>query len=187
MSSFFLCNRVAKQNTSTIFATLLHKMKTISFFTTLLISSVGFTQIGFDINQVFLDSVPNSYPPDSGATVGWNLPIVDISIGDHENKDDHEKIQEKEIQLNNGKSLSEILQNVSGISTISTSNRIGKPLLHGMFGNRLAIITNGTRLESQQWGIEHAPEISTTASGDIEILKGAQGVLYGPESIAGVL
>ncbi len=166
---------------------MLQKLKSISFFTALLISSIGYTQIEFDLDQIFLDSTANAYPPDSGAIVGWNLPIVEISIGDHESEDDHEKIQEKEIQLNSGKSLSGILQNVSGISTISTSSRIGKPLLHGMFGNRLAIITNGTRLESQQWGIEHAPEISTTASGDIEILKGTQGVLYGPEAIAGVI
>ena len=45
-----------------------------------------------------------------------------------------------------------LLEQVSGVSSISTGTAIVKPVIQGMYGNRILIINNGTRQTGQQWG-----------------------------------
>lgn len=60
-------------------------------------------------------------------------------------------------------------------------------MIHGLFGNRIVTINNGLRLESQQWGSDHAPEIDPFTANKITVVKGASGVKYGSEAIGGVI
>ncbi|MBL7882783.1 MAG: TonB-dependent receptor, partial [Bacteroidia bacterium] len=46
---------------------------------------------------------------------------------------------------------------------------------------------NGIRQESQQWGSEHAPEIDPFIANKLTVVKGANGVRYGSDAIAGVV
>jgi iron complex outermembrane receptor protein len=48
-------------------------------------------------------------------------------------------------------------------------------------------MNNGVRQEGQQWGSEHAPEIDPFVAKKITVLKGAAGVRYGSDAIAGVI
>jgi iron complex outermembrane receptor protein len=86
-----------------------------------------------------------------------------------------------------GKSLGELLQNIAGINTLQTGANIQKPILHGLSGNRLPILQSGVRLESQQWGSDHAPEIDAQGTQRISVVKGASAIRYGSEAIGGVI
>ncbi|PKK36030.1 TonB-dependent receptor [Siphonobacter sp. SORGH_AS_0500] len=86
-----------------------------------------------------------------------------------------------------GQSLADALKNVTGVSTLQTGSSIGKPIIHGMHSNRVLILNNGIRQEGQQWGSEHAPEIDPFVAKQLTVVKGAAGVRYGPEAIAGVV
>lgn len=86
-----------------------------------------------------------------------------------------------------GQSLADALRNVTGVSTLQTGSSIGKPIIHGMHSNRVLILNNGIRQEGQQWGSEHAPEIDPFVAKQLTVVKGAAGVRYGPEAIAGVV
>src|SRR5690606_37944866 len=46
---------------------------------------------------------------------------------------------------------------------------------------------NAVRHESQQWGIDHAPEIDPFAAEEITVIKNAYAVRYGPDALAGVV
>ncbi|WP_254423411.1 TonB-dependent receptor [Algoriphagus sp. A40] len=86
-----------------------------------------------------------------------------------------------------GESLGESLKRVAGVTTFSTGNTISKPVIHGMHSNRIMILNNGIRLEGQQWGAEHAPEIDPFLADEITVIKGAETVRYGPEAMGGVI
>lgn len=86
-----------------------------------------------------------------------------------------------------GENLGESLKRVSGVTTFSTGNNIAKPVIHGMHSNRIMIMNNGIRLEGQQWGAEHAPEIDPFLADEITVVKGAETVRYGPEAMGGVI
>lgn len=91
------------------------------------------------------------------------------------------------MQKNSGKTLSEQLKNINGISTLSNGATISKPIIHGLHSNRILILNNGIRQEDQQWGSEHAPNIDPFVAHTVSVLKGAAGVRYGTDAIGGVL
>ena len=45
-----------------------------------------------------------------------------------------------------GKSLASLLENISGMSSIQTGTIVAKPVIHGMYGNRILLMSNGARL-----------------------------------------
>ncbi|GMQ27572.1 TonB-dependent receptor [Algoriphagus confluentis] len=86
-----------------------------------------------------------------------------------------------------GESLGESLKRVAGVTTFSTGSTISKPVIHGLHSNRIMILNNGIRLEGQQWGAEHAPEIDPFLADEITVIKGAETVRFGPEAMGGVI
>ena len=73
------------------------------------------------------------------------------------------------------------------MSLLNTGATIAKPVIQGLHSNRIAIVSNGVALESQQWGSEHAPEIDPFAAEKISVVKGAAGVRYGVGAMAGAI
>lgn len=86
-----------------------------------------------------------------------------------------------------GRSLGSLLEGVSGISSIQTGTIVSKPVIHGMYGNRILLVSNGARLTGQQWGADHAPEVDKNSYSNIEVVKGADAVRYGSEALGGIV
>ena len=86
-----------------------------------------------------------------------------------------------------GNDLAQILEAVPGVNILQTGNTIGKPVVDGLYGNRVLIINNGVKLEGQAWGVEHAPEIDPSIASSITVIKGADAVRYGAEALGGVV
>ncbi|MFN4082427.1 MAG: carboxypeptidase-like regulatory domain-containing protein [Bacteroidia bacterium] len=98
-----------------------------------------------------------------------------------------EELNAKNLFFTRGLSIGESLQNIVGVNTIQTGNNIFKPMINGLHGNRLQIIANGVRLESQQWGTDHAPEIDPFNADKITVIKGAGALRYGSDALAGTI
>lgn len=96
-------------------------------------------------------------------------------------------LSEKDLAKNQGRSLAESLQQLSGVSSLQTGSSIAKPVVHGLHSNRILILNNGIRQEGQQWGAEHAPEIDPFIAKNISVIKGAATVKYGTEALGGVV
>lgn len=96
-------------------------------------------------------------------------------------------LSEKQLQQTKGSGLAETIKEVPGVSILKTGSTISKPVIEGMHGNRILILNNGIRLEAQQWGLEHAPEIDPFLASRIHVIKGAESVRYGAEAIGGVI
>ncbi|MDX1903967.1 MAG: TonB-dependent receptor [Thermonemataceae bacterium] len=96
-------------------------------------------------------------------------------------------LSEKELENARGKNLGEMLKTIAGVTALNTGNGISKPMIHGLHSQRILLLNNGVRQEGQQWGEEHAPEIDVFAAEQISVLKGAAGVRYGADAVAGVV
>ncbi len=86
-----------------------------------------------------------------------------------------------------GISLAGKLSSVAGISNFSTGTGIGKPVIRGLSGNRVAVFSQGIRVENQQWGDEHGLGLDENGYDQVEIIKGPASLLYGSDALGGVL
>ncbi|MBK8552362.1 MAG: TonB-dependent receptor [Ignavibacteria bacterium] len=86
-----------------------------------------------------------------------------------------------------GENIASTIQNIPGINNLSTGNSIGKPVIRGLTSQSVLVVKNGVKHESQQWGDEHAPEISLFDLDRIEILRGPASLMYGADGIGGVI
>lgn len=86
-----------------------------------------------------------------------------------------------------GQGLAEMLATLPGVSLLSSGPTIGKPVIHGLSGNRILTLNQGIRQEDQQWGTEHAPSLDPLSSDRITVVKGAASVQYGSDAIGGVI
>ena len=93
------------------------------------------------------------------------------------------KISGKALAAVKTESFGEVVSQLPGVSTISTGQNIAKPIIHGLHSNRVLIMNNGLRHEFQNWGVDHAPEIDPGAMREIEVVKGAATVRFGPEAL----
>ncbi|WP_285009107.1 TonB-dependent receptor [Pedobacter faecalis] len=93
----------------------------------------------------------------------------------------------KKLEETKGGSLATVLKEVAGVSMLKSGSTVSKPVIHGLHSNRILILNNGIRLEGQQWGSEHAPEIDPLIAERIHVIKGAESVRYGAEAIGGVV
>jgi iron complex outermembrane receptor protein len=98
-----------------------------------------------------------------------------------------DEIVGRDLVLNASKNLGGILESINGVASLKSGNSISKPIIHGMHSSRILILNNDIIQESQQWGIEHAPEVDPFALGEINLIKGAEAVKYGPGAIGGVI
>ena len=83
--------------------------------------------------------------------------------------------------------ISNSISKLPGVSIISTGPGIGKPSIRGLSFNRVVVISQGLRLENQQWGEEHGIATSSSGVESVEVVKGPLYVLYGSDAMGGVL
>lgn len=84
-------------------------------------------------------------------------------------------------------SLGSTLENLAGVSTISTGPQMGKPVIHGLHGSRIRVLDNGTPSDYQQFGVRHGPNVDPFVARRIEVVKGAASVQYGSDAIGGAV
>lgn len=83
--------------------------------------------------------------------------------------------------------LGDALSTLPGISSLNTGNSIVKPVIQGLHSSRVLIINNNVRMEDQQWGVDHAPNIDINTAANITVIKGSSALEYGGDAIGGVI
>jgi iron complex outermembrane receptor protein len=93
----------------------------------------------------------------------------------------------EELAASQSPSLGETLQGMPGVHSWSTGIGIGKPVIRGLTSNRVLVLDDGQRLETQQWGDEHSANVETADAERIEVIRGPASVLYGSDALGGVV
>lgn len=102
-------------------------------------------------------------------------------------KEKAQEIKTSTIEKYSSESLGDALKEISGVSSLKTGNTIVKPIINGLHSSRVLIINNNVRLEDQQWGTEHAPNVDLNTAGKISVIKGASGLQFGGDAIGGTV
>lgn len=84
-------------------------------------------------------------------------------------------------------SLGAILEDIPGVNNLSIGSQAGKPVIRGMNGERVKILSNGNATDFQTYGIRHISNTEPFLAERIEVIRGAQGVLYGSDALGGVV
>lgn len=83
--------------------------------------------------------------------------------------------------------LSDGLSKLPGVSQLTSGAGISKPVLRGLYGNRIQTVVMGMRFDNQQWQDEHGLGLTDVGSDRVEIIKGPATLLYGSEAMGGVI
>jgi iron complex outermembrane receptor protein len=89
-----------------------------------------------------------------------------------------EAVSQGQIDVLAKENLSNLLEKTTGVRTIKNGNSIAKPIVQGLYGNRLTILNQGIAQTGQQWGNDHAPEIDPLAGNRIRVIKGVSALEY---------
>ncbi|MBU0712830.1 TonB-dependent receptor [bacterium] len=84
-------------------------------------------------------------------------------------------------------SLGKTIESIPGITNMSTGTVAGKPVIHGLTGERICILSDGIAQEYQQYGERHAPNIESFNYDRVEVIKGAASLLYGSDALGGAV
>ena len=84
-------------------------------------------------------------------------------------------------------SLGDALKSLSGVSSLNKGNGIVKPVINGLHSSRIIMINNGVRMQDQEWGKEHAPNIDVNAVGRLTVVKSASALQYGGDAMGGIV
>jgi iron complex outermembrane recepter protein len=96
-------------------------------------------------------------------------------------------LSREELQSNRSATLGETISTLPGVRSFSTGNGIGKPVIRGLSSNRVLVLADGQRLETQQWGDEHGPQVEAGEADRVEVIRGPASVLYGSDALGGVV
>ncbi len=96
-------------------------------------------------------------------------------------------LNQRSIVDNATENLGNMLTAVVGVSALKTGNGIAKPVIHGLYGNRLTILNNGVTQSGQQWGNDHSPEIDPLVANKIRVIKGTSALEYMGSNLGNVV
>ena len=91
------------------------------------------------------------------------------------------------LERTRGRALADTLAEVPGVTPLRSGSGMAKPIVRGQFGRRLLILVDGIRHRSQDWGLDHAPEIDPFVADRLTVVRGAAGVQHGPDAIGGAV
>ncbi|MDP5121822.1 MAG: TonB-dependent receptor [Spirosomaceae bacterium] len=96
-------------------------------------------------------------------------------------------ISSVEIAKSGNQNLADILEKITGVSTLKNGSGISKPIIQGLFGNRISILNDGIAQSGQQWGNDHAPEIDPFNADHLSVVKGVNALQYAGSTLGGVV
>jgi len=96
-------------------------------------------------------------------------------------------ISKEELERFSSGSLGDALNSLSGVSSLNTGSTVIKPMINGLHSSRVVIINNGVRMEDQEWGAEHAPNVDINSIGNLTLIKGAGALQFSGDAVGGVI
>jgi len=155
------------------------------------------TNFEINIKSIGYDpvSIASSQLIDSKETTFYLIPnainLTEVLILEDHAKHEHSlasiHLNEKYFSRNNGGTLSNMLSNIPGIQSMEMGPGVGKPVIRGLFGNRIIVNKDYIKQEGQQWGSDHGLEVDPFDAQRVEIVKGPASLQYGSDGLGGVI
>lgn len=88
------------------------------------------------------------------------------------------QVNAQQLADRSSQNIATLLSNLQGVSLLSNGAGISKPVVQGLYGNRVTIYNNGVAQSGQQWGNDHSPEIDPLVANKIEVVRGTDVLAY---------
>lgn len=98
-----------------------------------------------------------------------------------------QKLKTQTLEKYSSGTLGDALKEIPGVYSLKTGNSIVKPVINGLHSSRVPVLVNNVRLEDQQWGTEHAPNLDINSAGKVSVIKGASALQYGGDAVGGLI
>ncbi len=103
-------------------------------------------------------------------------------------KDPLHVISEQELDTEPTQSLGESIDNLLGVSSSDYGAAVGQPIIRGMSGSRVKVLSNGLVVRDiSGLGADHLNEIDMNAIKQIEIVRGPSSLMYSNGAIGGIV
>ncbi|EMO72401.1 TonB-dependent receptor [Leptospira santarosai] len=93
----------------------------------------------------------------------------------------------RQLDRQRGETAMSAINNTPGVSNLTTGAGTSKPIIRGLTGQRVLVMTDGIRQEEQQFGDDHTVELDSFNIQKIEIIRGPGSLLYGSDALGGVV
>src|SRR6478609_7040420 len=153
-----------------------------------------FSQVGYEslVKEILIDSQSNEIQLDVQLipqVIEINKVVISNSfINDQKNNTFKvDVVDSKDIQKVGGFTVMDALNKIPGIEATTTGTLISRPVIRGLSSNRVLTVIDGVRFETQQWDDEHGIGVNENGIEKIEVIKGPESLLFGPEAMGGVI
>lgn len=96
-------------------------------------------------------------------------------------------INSDKLKKENPTNLIDILSNEAGVTVSQTGPGSVRPVIRGLYDERVLTLLNGIRLAEQFGGGNHSYSIEPLMLSKVEVVRGPSSVIYGTDAIGGVL
>jgi iron complex outermembrane receptor protein len=110
-----------------------------------------------------------------------------ITAGSRYNSTSASVVSKEQLMASSTNLIDALAKQVPGVSQITTSQAISKPVIRGLSYNRVVTLNDGVKQQGQQWGDEHGNEMDQFAAARVEVLRGAASLMYGSDALGGVI
>ncbi len=96
-------------------------------------------------------------------------------------------LEGRELERLRGQSVIAAIEHVRGVAAVSSGVMSLKPVIRGLGFQRVVLLEDGVRHETQQWDDDDSPAIDAMGNFRIEVVRGPGSVLYGSDALGGVI
>lgn len=155
---------------------------------TILVSKQGFlpetlTITATDVDQNVVITLSETSLEISGITVTGKSKYADALTASQT----VHVVEGRQLDRQRGENVMTTLNNTPGVSTLTTGAGTAKPVIRGLTGNRVLVLSDGIRQEEQQFGDDHTVDLDAFGIQRIEVVKGPGSILYGSDALGGVV
>jgi TonB-dependent heme/hemoglobin receptor len=96
-------------------------------------------------------------------------------------------IERQQIERQMPVSLGEVFKREAGLDASTTGPNVVRPMIRGLFDDRVLVLVDGIRLSEQRGGGDHRLSIDPDQIQRIEVVRGPGSVFYGSDALGGVI
>ena len=96
-------------------------------------------------------------------------------------------IDGNDLQERVAQTMVDVLEGVPGVDVSSTGSGSVRPVIRGLFDERVLILVDGLRLSEQRPGGNHILSLDPAQVASVEVVRGPASVLYGSDALGGVM